>query len=71
VDSLSDDPQDPQMQSSEYCQGSFSPFWQFFTSFRAGVIWWTPRSQSSIKQGLSRILFTILSLFFANFECNS
>jgi hypothetical protein len=27
VDSLSDDPQDPQIQSSEYRQGSFPPFW--------------------------------------------
>jgi hypothetical protein len=41
----------------------FHHFDKFLNFFRAGVIWWSPRSESSIKWGSTRILLTNLTLF--------
>jgi hypothetical protein len=49
---------------------TFHHFHTFSPLFRAGLIWLSPRSQSSVKWGSSRTLSPFWH-FFANFEWNS
>jgi hypothetical protein len=59
----SDDPQGPHAPLGEDSQGSFSPFWHFFTPFQSRSYMTIPKIRSPIKWGSSRILFTVLTLF--------
>jgi hypothetical protein len=64
VNSLSDDPQDPQVQSSKYHpQGYFSPFCHFVAPFQSRSYLMIPKIPKFSKVRILKDTFTILTLF--------